>query len=228
MAADATSLVRRALEGTGIELVGSCGVAAYDACAPGASAVARSGSREPAEWSSRAARVRRSGVASLRGCESGPELWSSAHPYDEFVAGLLARADAGARRRGRTLPALRGGVSRARAHRLRRPGAARGPGLARPVRAPHSPASTGPGGPSAARGSSTPRSRRRWLRDAPCAGCARPCVGGWAERRRHRRRRRPRCGRAASSARAPATTTIRSPTTTTAPQTAARLQKSVS
>src|SRR5260221_13861153 len=92
MAASATSVVRRALEGTGIEVVASCGAAAYDACAPeplrsaawlpGARGVVVAGSAGPGLW-------RRF----LDRTAEQPALWSASHPYDEFVAGLLARAD---------------------------------------------------------------------------------------------------------------------------------------
>src|SRR5580704_3738575 len=92
MVANATSVVRRALEGTGIELVASCGVAAYDAAAPeplrsaawlpGARGVVVAGSAGPMLWRSFVARMGQQ-----------PGLWSLAHPYDEFVAGLLSRAD---------------------------------------------------------------------------------------------------------------------------------------
>jgi epoxyqueuosine reductase QueG len=93
MMPNATSVVRRALAGTGIELIASCGAATYDARAPkalqskvwlqGARGVIVAGSAGPALWHGFRARMR-----------DRPELWSSAHPYDEFVAGLLARADA--------------------------------------------------------------------------------------------------------------------------------------
>ncbi len=93
MAANATSVVRRALEGTGIELVASCGAVAYDGLAPeplrsaawlpGARGVVVAGSAGPALWRGFVARM-----------AEQPALWSSSDPYDEFVAGLLARADA--------------------------------------------------------------------------------------------------------------------------------------
>src|SRR5579864_7508506 len=92
MAVNATSVVRRALQGTGIELVASCGASAYDACAPeplqsrvwlqGARGMIVVGSAGPALWRGFVARM-----------QERPELWASGHPYDEFVAGLLARAD---------------------------------------------------------------------------------------------------------------------------------------
>jgi epoxyqueuosine reductase QueG len=87
----ATAVVRSALAGSGIELVGSCGIAAYDARAPelyraeallsGARGVVVAGSAGPALW--RAFRVH---MASTHG-------WDESHPYDAFVAQLLARAD---------------------------------------------------------------------------------------------------------------------------------------
>jgi hypothetical protein len=90
----ATALVRSALAGTGIEVVGSCPVADYDAAAPPAFRAAAmvtwpakglivAGSAGPDLW--RAFRVR---------VEAEPSLWDVAQPYDAFVDTLLARADA--------------------------------------------------------------------------------------------------------------------------------------
>src|SRR5580692_9183449 len=93
MAASATSIIRRALEGTGVELVASCDVAAYDArapeplrstaCLPDARGVVVAGSAGPALWR---------GFTALTA--ERPALLRAPHPYDDFVASLLARADA--------------------------------------------------------------------------------------------------------------------------------------
>jgi hypothetical protein len=88
----ATAIVREALRGSGIELVASCPVDAYDARAPvdfraaallpGARGVVVAASAGPALW--RAFRAR---------TKANPALWDEAQPYDAFVASLLARAD---------------------------------------------------------------------------------------------------------------------------------------
>jgi hypothetical protein len=88
----ATAVVREALTGTGIELVGSCPVAAYDARAPqafrsaalmaGARGVIVAASAGPALWR-----------AFRRHVDAEPAGWDAPHPYDAFVATLLARAD---------------------------------------------------------------------------------------------------------------------------------------
>ena len=92
MAADATALVRQALGGTGIELVASCAASAYDARAPAAfrsaawlreaRGVIVAGSAGPALWRGVITRMR-----------ARPDRWSAEHPYDTYVAELLARAD---------------------------------------------------------------------------------------------------------------------------------------
>jgi hypothetical protein len=177
MAVNATSVVRRALQGTGIELVASCGAPAYDACAPeplrsrvwlqGARGVIVAGSAGPALWRGFLARMR-----------ERPERWGSAHPYDEFVASVLSRAD----------EALGGAAVRFRRFEaaFRAPVRVDFAALARLV-------GLGTPGPFgllihpdhgpwwALRGA--------WMVDAavdepldpapPCAGCSAPCVGGW-------------------------------------------------
>ncbi len=92
MAAHATDLVRRALAGSGVNLAASCDVAAYDARAPetfrssallpGARGVVVAGSAGPALWRAFRARM-----------DARPDLWDAPHPYDAFVAEILARAD---------------------------------------------------------------------------------------------------------------------------------------
>jgi epoxyqueuosine reductase QueG len=92
MEGNATSVVRIALAGSGIEVVASCGIAAYDALAPeayrsaalmpGARGVVVAASAGPALWRGFRARM-----------DALPHQWDEAHPYDAFVAELLARAD---------------------------------------------------------------------------------------------------------------------------------------
>jgi hypothetical protein len=89
----ATHVVRTALEGTGIELVASCGIDAYDARAPqalrsaswlpSARGLVVAGSAGAALW--RAFRARRA---------SDPVLAKAEHPYDEFIGEQLGRGDA--------------------------------------------------------------------------------------------------------------------------------------
>src|SRR5579859_773606 len=177
MAVNATSVVRRALQGTGIELVASCGAPAYDACAPealqsrvwlrGARGVIVAGSAGRSLWRGFVARM-----------QERPELWSSAHPYDEFVAGLLARADEALEKAAVRFRRFEAGF-RAQV-RVDFVALARLVGLG----------SLGPFGllihPQhgpwwALRGA--------WIVDAavdgaldagtPCAGCSAPCIGGW-------------------------------------------------
>jgi hypothetical protein len=98
-ASTATGVVRKALRATGIELVGSCTIEAYDAAAPeavrsatlmpGATGLVVAGSAGPALWRL----FRASAVAS-------PSLWDDPHPYDSFVASLLTRADEALSRAG--------------------------------------------------------------------------------------------------------------------------------
>jgi hypothetical protein len=177
MASNATSIVRRALRGTGIEAIASCEARAYDACAPealqskvwlqGARGVVVAGSAGPLLWR-----------GFLERMNKRPELWGSSHPYDEFVAGLLARADealgAAAVRFRRFDAAFRAPV------RVDFVALARLVGLGNPgpfgllIHPEHGPW-------WALRGA--------WIVDAevdapavptsPCSGCPAPCVGGW-------------------------------------------------
>ena len=182
MAASATSIIRRALEGTGIELVASCEVAAYDArapeplrstaCLPGARGVVVAGSAGPALWR---------GFTALTA--ERPALLRAPHPYDDFVASLLARADealgeAGVRfqrfEAAMHAPVQVDFLALARLVGLGSPGpfgllihpehgpwwALRGAWIVdAPVDARAQPHVDAPG---------------------PCAGCSAPCVGGWA------------------------------------------------
>lgn len=95
----ATQIVRDALAGTGIELVASCAIGAFDARAPegyrsaslmpGARGVIVAASAGPALW-----RLFRAHTDEDRA------RWDAAHPYDAFVASLLSRADAALARAG--------------------------------------------------------------------------------------------------------------------------------
>ncbi len=172
-----TPVVRRALGGTGIELVASTGIDAYDARAPaafrsaawlpGARGVIVAASAGPALW--------RGFRAALAGRDG---LWEAPDPYDAFVAELLAHAD----------DALRdAGV------RFRRFDAA----FRAPVRVDFVALAqlVGLGSPGPFGLSIHPKHgswwalRGAWLVDAdvdpplearsPCVGCAAPCVGGW-------------------------------------------------
>jgi hypothetical protein len=92
MTANATDVVRRALAGSGINLLASCGISAYDARAPqalrsdqllpGARGVVVAGSAGPTLW--RQFRLL---------TQEPPGPWDDANPYDSFVAGVLSRAD---------------------------------------------------------------------------------------------------------------------------------------
>lgn len=175
----ATGIVRAALAGSGIELVASCSVEAYDAAAPvgfRAGDLGPPGTRGVIVAASAGPALFRAFRGRMRG---RPELWEDAHPYDAFVAMVLERADA-------ALTA--GGVAFRRVDaafhapvRLDFLALARLTGLGSPspfglyVHAVHGPW-------WALRGA--------WLVAAevepplrhvpPCDGCAAPCVGGWA------------------------------------------------
>ncbi len=174
----ATELVRRALVGTGIELVASCDVEAYDARAPaslrsparvaGARGLVVAGSAGPTLWRRFVARM-----------EARPELWASPHPYDAYVAELLGLADAALEEAG---------------VRFRRFEAA----FQAPVRldfvALAGLVGFGVPGPFALvihpEHGAWWALRGAWLVDAqvdppleapsPCHGCPAPCVGGWS------------------------------------------------
>jgi hypothetical protein len=174
----ATRLVREALGGSGIELVGSCPIAAYDAAAPeavrsgallpGARGMVVAGSAGPLLWRLFRARM-----------DSNRALWAEPHPYDGFVASLLGRADLALERAG-----IRFRRFEAAFHatpRIDFLGLARLAGLGSPgpfrlhIHETH-------GAWWALRGA--------WLVEAevdpplghrpPCEGCPGPCVGGWA------------------------------------------------
>jgi hypothetical protein len=93
MPVNAPRIVREALSGTGIEIVASSGVEAYDrrapeafrsaALLPGARGLIVAASAGPDLWRRFRERV-----------DAEPERWDAAHPYDAFVAEMLDRADA--------------------------------------------------------------------------------------------------------------------------------------
>jgi hypothetical protein len=173
----ATGVVRQALEGTGIELVGSCSIGAYDDAAPlsvrspaflaGARGVVVAGSAGPTLW-----RGYRAFVAADPGHADRP------HPYDAYVATLVARADAAldaAGMRFRRFDAAYHATPRIDFVAL-----ARVTGLGTP--GPFFLAIHTRHGPWWAL-------RAAWFVDAdvdaplehvpPCDGCLAPCVGGW-------------------------------------------------
>ena len=173
----ATSIVRSALADTGVELVASCAIAAYDARAPLAyrSGVLMPGARGVIVAGSAGPRLWRRFRADM---DRAPYRWNDPHPYDAFVAGLLARAD-------RALDLARVGFRRFDAA-FHAPMPVHFVALAQLVGL----GSPGPFGllihPEhgpwwALRGA--------WLVDAevepatfprpPCTGCAAPCIGGW-------------------------------------------------
>lgn len=88
----ANATIVRAMEGTGIDLIASCGIDAYDARAPeafrsalllpGARGVVVAGSAGPTLWRRFRAKM-----------EAEPDRWDLAHPYDAFVAETLQRGD---------------------------------------------------------------------------------------------------------------------------------------
>jgi epoxyqueuosine reductase QueG len=181
VSANATAIVRDALAHTGIELVASCGIEAYDALAPEplrsmhlmptARGLVVVGSAGPTLWRRLRAEL-----------DHDRARWSEEHPLDRFVAALLAQADA-------ALSAARVSFRRFEAAfhatpRLDFVAMARLVGLGSPgpfgmlVHVEH-------GAWWALRGA--------WMVDgdvdppavqAPrCLGCPAPCVGGWANAR---------------------------------------------
>lgn len=178
MLSDATAIVRCALAGTGVEVVASCGVAAYDdsapaelrstALLPGARGVVVAGSAGPALW--RSFRARR---------DTPPERRPAEHPYDAFVAEILAIADRALTAEG--VRFLRFEAAFNAPVRVSFVALARLAGLGAPgpfgllIHPEHGPW-------WALRGA--------WLVDSevapplavasPCSRCHAPCVGGWA------------------------------------------------
>jgi hypothetical protein len=174
---NATVVVRRALAGSGVELISSCGADAYDAAAPdafhsgswlsGARGLVVAGSAGPALW------------RSFREVAKGdPTIWDQSHPLDQFVATVLSRADVALGAAGvrfRRFEAAFQATPRVDFVAIARLVGLGSPGpfgmLIHPEYGPW----------WALRGA--------WLVDAdvepppvhrpPCAGCHAPCVGGW-------------------------------------------------
>jgi hypothetical protein len=179
--ADPADLVRRALAGSGIDLVASCGIEAYDARAPeayrsparmpSARGVVVAGSAGPALWRAFVQRMHES-----------PGRWDDPHPYDAFVAEILSRADRALADAG--IAFLRYEAAFHAPLRVDFLALAQLAGLGKPgpfgllIHPDHGPW-------WALRGA--------WLVDAevepaaprpsPCEGCAAPCVGGVANAR---------------------------------------------
>jgi hypothetical protein len=95
----ATGIIRDALAGSGIELVASCGIAAYDAAAP---TPLRSPELMPA---ARGVVVAASAGTRLwrrfrEHMDADRSRWALAHPYDAFIGSTLTRADEALTRAG--------------------------------------------------------------------------------------------------------------------------------
>jgi hypothetical protein len=173
----ATGIVRTALAGSGIEIVASCGIEAYDARAPhdykaalllpGARGLVVAASAGPLLWRRFRERTR-----------DQPGWWDQAHPYDAFVAEALQQADGALASAGvgyRRFEAAFHAPLRVNFLALAAAVGLGAPGpfglLIHPVHGPW----------WALRGA--------WLVDgdvegpqvaaAPCATCTAPCVGGW-------------------------------------------------
>jgi hypothetical protein len=173
----ATAIVRSALAGSGIELVASCGIAAYDARAPEAyrSASLMPGARGVVVAASAGASLWRGFCARMRGA---PDRWSEPHPYDAFVAEILARADRALFGAGAAFRRFDAAFDAPMPVHFIALGQLVGLGSAGPfgllVHPQHGPW-------WALRGA--------WLVDAevdspidpgrPCSGCSAPCIGGW-------------------------------------------------
>jgi epoxyqueuosine reductase QueG len=177
MSDHATPVVRLALAGSGIELVASCGIAAYDARAPEAY---RSAALMP---SARGVVVAASAGPGLwRGflprMQTAPHRWSDPHPYDMFVAELLGRADRALAAAGIAFRRFEAAFHAPMPLHFVALGQLVGLGSIGPfallIHPEHGPW-------WALRGA--------WLVDAdvdppldprpPCPGCSAPCVGGW-------------------------------------------------
>jgi epoxyqueuosine reductase QueG len=175
--ASPTEVVRRTLVGSGVELVASCNIGAYDLRAPevfrstelmpGARGVVVAASAGPTLWKRFRAWI-----------DAEPERLDQPHPYDAFISEILAQADAALRAAG---------------IRFRRFDAA----FHAPVRisfvALAELVGLGSAGPFGLvihpKHGAWWALRGAWLVDAdvdpplepdrPCVGCPAPCIGGW-------------------------------------------------
>jgi len=173
----ATRIVREALEGTGIELVASCGVDAYDAEAPARlrSAELMPGARGVVVAASAGTRLWRRFREHM---DADRARWAEPNPYDAFIAATLARADEALARAGVRFSCFDAAFDAP--IRLSFIALARLVGLGDP--GPFMLAIHPAHGPWWAL-------RGAWLVDVevdpplahapPCAGCHAPCVGGW-------------------------------------------------
>lgn len=175
--ANATRIVSSALEGSGIELVASCGVDVYDARAPeayraaallpGARGLVVAGSAGPALW--RAFRAHRN---------ASPGSWNEPHPYDAFVAMLLARADRALSQAG--IPWRRFDAAFGASLRVDFVALGQLVGLGRPgpfallIHPEHGPWWALRGAWLVGADVDPPIESRQ-----PCVGCPAPCIGGW-------------------------------------------------
>ena len=173
---NATTLVREALAGTGVELVASCGVEAFDrrapegfrsvALMPGASGLVVAASAGPQLW-----RRFREHVDASRDPES-------LHPFDGFVATILERADRALLAAG--VPFRRFDASVDAQPRMHFVAMGQLVGLGAPgpfgmlIHPAHGPW-------WALRGAWLVRANvdPPLVHDSPCVGCSAPCVGGW-------------------------------------------------
>jgi hypothetical protein len=177
MRPNATDLVREALAGSGVELVASCGVEAFDR-------------RAPEGYQSAALMPGASGL--VVAASAGPELWryfrehagasrserESSHPFDRFVATILGRADRALL--GAGVPFRRFDASFDAEPRMHFVAMGELVGLGSPgpfgmlIHSAHGPW-------WALRGAWLVRAEvdPPLVDNPPCVGCSAPCVGGW-------------------------------------------------
>lgn len=174
---NATGLVRDALAGSGVELVGSCGVEAFDR-------------RAPEGFRSRDLMPEARGL--VVAASAGRELWrhfrrhlevsredaSTPHPFDRYVATILGRADAALA--GAGVAFRRFDASFAAEPRMHFVAMGELVGLGTPgpfgmlIHPVHGPWWALRGAWLVGADVEPPQSTR-----PPCVGCAAPCVGGW-------------------------------------------------
>jgi hypothetical protein len=95
----AARIVREALAGSGIELIASCPIEAYDARAPEAfrSSVLAPGARGIIVAASAGPHLWRRFREHMH---DGPARWDEPHPYDDFISATLVRGDEALSREG--------------------------------------------------------------------------------------------------------------------------------